>query len=186
MAGTCSGLCSSNITTLPGWDTSPQHYAASICLLRVFTVPSFQEDHQDRALTVRTAIFSSQPWKAGGNKRIFLARLPKTRPTAPQENASLGILILVAGKYFLANQKQGFDHLLQLVMAPRSTINLVSRVKVFFFLQRFAREYSLPISCPCMGSQQMANPTCFSSSLKFPSYKNYELTRLRLSWSNGW
>ena len=41
MAGTYSGLCSSNITTLPGWDTSPQHYAASICLLRVFTVPSF-------------------------------------------------------------------------------------------------------------------------------------------------
>lgn len=39
----------------------------------------------------------------------------------------------MAGKYFLANQKQGFDHLLQLVMAPRSTINLVSRVKVFFF-----------------------------------------------------
>ena len=41
MAGTYSGLCSSNITTLPGWDTSPQHYVASIYLLRVFTVPSF-------------------------------------------------------------------------------------------------------------------------------------------------
>ena len=38
----------------------------------------------------------------------------------------------MAGKYFLANQKQGFDHLLQLVLAPRSTINLVSRVNVFF------------------------------------------------------
>ena len=56
-----------------------------------------------------------------------------------------GILILLAGKYFLANQKQAFDLLLQLVLAPRSTINLVSRVNVFFF---FAREYSLLISCP--------------------------------------
>lgn len=43
MAGTYSALSSSNITTLPGWDTSPQHYAESIYLLRVFTVPVFSK-----------------------------------------------------------------------------------------------------------------------------------------------
>ena len=106
----------------------------------------------------------------------------KTLLAVYTQSASLGILILLAGKYFLANQKQAFDLLLQLVLAPRSTINLVSRVNVFFF---FCPWIFSPDQLP-PGSQEMANRTCFSSTLKFPSYKNYELTRLRLSWSNGW
>ena len=112
----------------------------------------------------------------------------KTLLAVYTQSASLDISILLAGKYFLANQKQGFDLLLQLVLAPRRTINLVSRVNVFFFffLQRFAREiFPSRSAAPAWGLRIWQTPDLFSS-LKFLSYENYELTRLRLSWSNGW
>ena len=100
------------------------------------------------------------------------------------QSASLDILILLAAKYFPANQKQGFDLLLQLVLAPRSTINLVSRVNVFFFAKICPWIFP-PDQLPCLGLRRWQTPDLFSS-LKFLSYENYVLTRLRLSWSNGW
>ena len=99
------------------------------------------------------------------------------------QSASLGILILLAGKYFLANQKQGFDNLLQLFLAPRSSINLVSRV--VFFCKDLPVNIPFRSAAPAWGLRIWQTPDLFSS-LKFLSYENYELTKLRLSWSNGW